>query len=143
MMTVKSRFLSANRQSKIRRTNLCLCALAAISLLLVACDVELRKTDAQLGLNPQQAAGRHIFDKHCERCHTAYSTHGKNLQDFQSIFCIWCRLQVVASDSALADHLGWVSRDPADRTNTAFFGCLGGWRYRKPGRAASNLFVLA
>src|SRR6266705_2512392 len=77
MMTVKSRFLSANRQSKIRRTNLCLCALAATSLLLVACDVELRKTDAQLGLNPQQAAGRHIFDEHCERCHSAYSTRGK------------------------------------------------------------------
>src|SRR5207244_2811188 len=76
MMTVKSRSLSANPQSKIRRTNLCLCALAAIALLLVACDVELRKTDAQLGLNPQQAAGRHIFDEHCERCHSAYVERG-------------------------------------------------------------------
>src|SRR5438477_357648 len=86
MMTVKSRFLSANRQSKIRRTNLCLCALAATSLLLVACAVELRKTDAQLGLNPQQAAGSHIFDEHCERCHSAYSTRAKNRPCMKGVF---------------------------------------------------------
>src|SRR5437763_16633537 len=77
MMTVKSRSLSANPQSKIRRTNRCLCALAAIALLLVACDVELRKTDAQLGLNAQQAAGRHIFDAHCERGDSASSSRGQ------------------------------------------------------------------
>ena len=86
MMTVKSRSLSANPQSKIRRTDLCLCALAAIALLLVACDVELRKTDAQLGLNPQQAAGRHIFDEHCERCHSAYSSRGKKGPSMKGVF---------------------------------------------------------
>src|SRR5438309_10172772 len=86
MITVKFRSLSANPQSKIRRTNLCLCALAAISLLLVACDVELRKTDAQLGLNPQEAAGRHIFDERCERCHSAYSTRGRKRHSLKAAF---------------------------------------------------------
>src|SRR5207247_8783014 len=77
MMTVKSHSLSANAQSKIRRTNLCLCALAAISVLLVSCDVELRNTDAQMRLNLQAAAGRHIYHEHCDRCHSTYSTGGK------------------------------------------------------------------
>ncbi len=42
-----------------------------------ACDVERRKSDAELGLNPQQSAGRKIYDSHCDRCHEPYSTHGK------------------------------------------------------------------
>jgi mono/diheme cytochrome c family protein len=86
MMTVKSCSLSANRQSKIRRANLRFCALAAIFLLFAACDVELRKTDAQLALNPQQAAGRHTYDEHCERCHSAYSLRGKKGPSMKGIF---------------------------------------------------------
>src|SRR5207245_7809427 len=74
---------------------------------------------------------------------TTQCEHGSHPRDFQSKFCIWSRLQFVAAYSALADHLGWVSRDPADRTNTALFGFLGGWRSCKPGRAASDLSVLA
>jgi mono/diheme cytochrome c family protein len=86
MMTVKSHSLSANRQSKIRRTNLRFCALAAMFLLFAACDVELRKADTQLGLNPQQAAGRHIFDERCERCHSAYSSRGKKGPSMKGVF---------------------------------------------------------
>ena len=41
------------------------------------CDIERRKSDAELGLNPQQAAGRKIFDSECARCHEPYSTRGK------------------------------------------------------------------
>jgi mono/diheme cytochrome c family protein len=42
--------------------------------LLAACDApEPRKTDAELGLNPTQASGRHIFDHQCGMCHAAYS----------------------------------------------------------------------
>jgi mono/diheme cytochrome c family protein len=44
---------------------------------LVACDVERRKNDAELGLNAQQAAGRQIYDTECGRCHEPYSTRGK------------------------------------------------------------------
>ena len=62
------------------------CLFAAILLLLVACDVELRKTDAQLGLNSQQAAGRHIYDDRCERCHSAYSSRGKKGPSLKGVF---------------------------------------------------------
>jgi mono/diheme cytochrome c family protein len=41
--------------------------------ILSACDAEPRKTDAELGLNPQQAMGRRIYDTRCGDCHYAYS----------------------------------------------------------------------
>lgn len=44
-----------------------------IAILLSACDVEPRKTDAELGLNAQQAAGRRVYDARCAECHFAYS----------------------------------------------------------------------
>ena len=44
-----------------------------IAILLIACDVEPRKTDAELGLNAQQAAGRRVYDTRCADCHFAYS----------------------------------------------------------------------
>ena len=51
-----------------------------------ACDVERRKSDAELGLNPQQAAGRKIYDSHCDRCHEPYSTRGKKGPALQGVF---------------------------------------------------------
>jgi mono/diheme cytochrome c family protein len=44
---------------------------------LAGCDIERRKSDAELGLNPQQSAGRKIYDDHCDRCHRPYSTKGR------------------------------------------------------------------
>jgi mono/diheme cytochrome c family protein len=44
---------------------------------LAGCDVERRKSDAELGLTSQQAAGRKIYDNYCDRCHRPYSTKGK------------------------------------------------------------------
>ena len=44
---------------------------------LTACDVERRKSDAELGLNTQQAAGRRVYDAECARCHEPYSRRGK------------------------------------------------------------------
>jgi mono/diheme cytochrome c family protein len=41
--------------------------------LLSACSVERRKSDAELGLNEQQARGRQIYDRHCIRCHEPYT----------------------------------------------------------------------
>jgi mono/diheme cytochrome c family protein len=52
-------------------------AALVISLGASSCDVQRRKSDAELGLNPQQAAGRRIFDAECARCHEPYSTRGK------------------------------------------------------------------
>jgi mono/diheme cytochrome c family protein len=53
---------------------------------LVACDVERRKSDAELGLNAQQAAGRQIYDTECGRCHEPYSTRGKKGPGLKGIY---------------------------------------------------------
>ena len=65
--------------------------LPAAALLLVfasalACDVERRKSDAELGLSPQQAAGRKIYDAECARCHEPYSTRGKKGPGLKGVF---------------------------------------------------------
>jgi mono/diheme cytochrome c family protein len=51
-----------------------------------ACDIERRKSDAELGLNPQQAAGRKIYDNYCDRCHRPYSTKGKKGPGLKGLF---------------------------------------------------------
>src|ERR1700716_1037373 len=64
-------------------------AMLAFSLafsILSSCDAERRKSDAELGLNPRQAAGRSIYDSHCERCHEPYSTKGKKGPGLQGVF---------------------------------------------------------
>src|SRR5512135_1451777 len=52
----------------------------------LSCDVERRRSDAELGLNPQQAAGRKIYDAECDRCHEPYSTKGKKGPGLKGIF---------------------------------------------------------
>jgi mono/diheme cytochrome c family protein len=49
---------------------LILAVLAALS----GCEAEPRKTDAELGLNPQEAMGRRVYDARCAECHYAYSS---------------------------------------------------------------------
>lgn len=63
-------------------------ALAACLALaaLAGCDIERRKSDAELGLNPQQAAGRKIYDNYCDRCHRPYSTKGKKGPGLKGVF---------------------------------------------------------
>ncbi|HZW80091.1 MAG TPA: cytochrome c [Candidatus Deferrimicrobiaceae bacterium] len=65
-------------------------ALTIATLLVLAalsgCDIERRKSDAELGLNPQQAAGRKIYDDHCDRCHRPYSTKGKKGPGLKGLF---------------------------------------------------------
>jgi mono/diheme cytochrome c family protein len=53
---------------------------------LAGCDVERRKSDAELGLTPQQAAGRKIYDNYCDRCHLPYSTKGKKGPGLKGVF---------------------------------------------------------
>jgi mono/diheme cytochrome c family protein len=64
---------------------------AAVFALLVlimffACDVEPRKSDAELGLNAQESAGRRIYDDRCDRCHEPYSTRGKKGPGLKGMF---------------------------------------------------------
>jgi mono/diheme cytochrome c family protein len=60
--------------------------LALAFLLLTGCDAERRKSDAELGLNSQQSAGRKLYDNYCDRCHEAYSSRGKKGPSLQGIF---------------------------------------------------------
>jgi cytochrome c553 len=62
------------------------CVLIAIVACGVGCDIQRRKSDAELGLNPQQAAGRKIYDQYCDRCHEPYSTRGKKGPGMQGVF---------------------------------------------------------
>jgi mono/diheme cytochrome c family protein len=78
--------LFANPNLKIidlKVLSLCLCVSVAGML---GCDVEVRKTNAQLGLNPQQAAGRRLYDAHCDRCHEPYSSRSKKGRSLKGVF---------------------------------------------------------
>ncbi|HEY4709006.1 MAG TPA: cytochrome c [Candidatus Acidoferrales bacterium] len=43
------------------------------------------KSDAQLGLNAQQAAGRHLYEQSCAPCHDAHSVPGQNGPDLKGL----------------------------------------------------------
>ncbi|MGB9074216.1 MAG: cytochrome c [Terriglobales bacterium] len=55
-------------------------------LALAGCEVERRKSDAELGLNPQQTAGRQLYDNYCARCHEPYSSRGKKGPSMKGVF---------------------------------------------------------
>jgi len=55
-------------------------------LALAGCDVERRKSDVELGLNPQQAEGRKLYDNYCDRCHEPYSSRGKKGPGLKGVF---------------------------------------------------------
>jgi mono/diheme cytochrome c family protein len=55
-------------------------------LALAGCDVERRNSDAELGLNPQQAEGRRLYDNYCDRCHEPYSSRGKKGPSLKGVF---------------------------------------------------------
>jgi mono/diheme cytochrome c family protein len=77
---MKSNFSSSYRAIFAAMAALVLCATFC------ACDVERRKSDAELGLNSQQAAGRKLYDNHCDRCHEPYSTRGKKGPGLKGVF---------------------------------------------------------
>ena len=56
------------------------------SMLFSGCNAERRKSDTELGLNPQQAEGRHIYDQYCARCHSPYSSSGRQGPSLQGVF---------------------------------------------------------
>ena len=61
-------------------------AVLLASLVFTGCDLERRKSDAELGLNSQQATGRKIYDQYCDRCHEPYSTTGKKGPGLKNVF---------------------------------------------------------
>jgi mono/diheme cytochrome c family protein len=63
----------------------CLCALL-ILLGLTGCTAQRRKSNAELGLSPQQGAGRRVYDNYCDRCHEPYSSSDKQGPTMQAVF---------------------------------------------------------
>lgn len=61
-------------------------SVALALMVLAGCDVERRKSDAELGLDAQQSAGRKIYDNYCDRCHRPYSTKGKKGPGLKGVF---------------------------------------------------------
>jgi len=84
-MPLRRSRVSSEFHGPFRLLFLALATLLALSCT-VACDVERRKSDAELGLNPQQAAGRKVYDAECDRCHEPYSTRGKKGPGLQGMF---------------------------------------------------------
>jgi len=60
--------------------------LAALLTIFSGCDIQRRKSDAELGLTPQQAAGRRIYDNYCDRCHAPYSSRGRQGPSMKGVF---------------------------------------------------------
>ena len=72
---------------KSPRNRLCQAALiCSMVVAFCACDVQRRKSDAELGLTPQQAAGRRLYDQYCDRCHEPYSSRDKKGRSLQGVF---------------------------------------------------------
>lgn len=85
--------MQETRTISISKTNihkpsfsLCLCASVVMAFACGGCEVERRKSDAELGLNPQQAAGRRLYDQYCDRCHEPYSSRNKKGPSMKDIF---------------------------------------------------------
>ena len=74
------------RNSTLQWRRCIIAALLLATMFLSGCDIERRKSDAELGLNAQQAAGRKIYDSFCDRCHESYSTRGKKGPSLKGIF---------------------------------------------------------
>ena len=86
-MYVRRRSLRRARAAHESETLKPVIALAAIAVLVLAgCQMQRRKSDAELGLNPQQARGRHIFDQHCARCHQPYSSTALRGPSLEGLF---------------------------------------------------------
>ncbi len=86
---MKSLRLFSHRQSTIAREKLFSAGLyvfCTILIFLLGCNAEPRRSDAELGLNPQQAAGRRVYDQYCDRCHEPYSSRGKQGSSMKGAF---------------------------------------------------------
>jgi mono/diheme cytochrome c family protein len=61
-------------------------AALVVALAFAGCEVERRRSDRELGLNPQQASGRHLYDQHCDRCHAPYSSRKRQGPGLKGVF---------------------------------------------------------
>ena len=68
-------------------TLLVLVITAALLVPAAGCGKDKEKmSDAELGLNAQQAQGRRIYNLYCLSCHPAYSTHGNKGPGLEGLY---------------------------------------------------------
>jgi len=84
-MSLRSPFCR-QASSFLRRPLVIIFTAGILFLSLAGCEVERRRSDAELGLNPQQAAGRRIYDQHCDRCHDPYSSKNRKGPSLKGMF---------------------------------------------------------
>lgn len=84
VMRVKTSLLKTARFEFLAPSPLVI--LLMVVSLFSGCDIERRRSDAELGLTPQQAMGRKIYDNYCDRCHRPYSTKGKKGPGLKGVF---------------------------------------------------------
>jgi mono/diheme cytochrome c family protein len=61
--------------------------LTLLFLSVIGCsDDNSSKSDAELGLNAQQASGRHIYQQTCAPCHDTHSVPGENGPSLKGLF---------------------------------------------------------
>ena len=82
----RSRILISRQSRKLKLFALSLCGSVMMVSFLAGCEVQRRKSDAELGLNPQQIAGRRIYDNYCDRCHAPYSSRGRQGPSMKGVF---------------------------------------------------------
>lgn len=71
----------------MKKTTIALIGMAlGFAALLSGCTVERRRSNAELGLNQQQARGRQIYDQHCIRCHEPYSNREIQGPSLRAVF---------------------------------------------------------
>jgi hypothetical protein len=70
----------------LAKSPLRLCASLALILAISGCEMERRRSDAELGLNPRQAAGRRNYDEYCDRCHAPYSSKNRQGPSLRHMF---------------------------------------------------------
>lgn len=63
----------------------CLLFCAALAILLAGCG-DPNKSDAELGLDAQQASGRRVFQHYCSPCHNAYSSSGSKGPSLRKLY---------------------------------------------------------
>ena len=70
---------------RLRRTAIILTS-AALLIFAGGCGDPAPKSDAELGLNPQQANGRFIYQRDCAACHNAYSSSGSKGPSLEHLY---------------------------------------------------------
>jgi len=63
-----------------------ICAVGIFLAFGAGCGEPAPKTDAELGLNAQQASGRRVFERYCAACHSAYSSSGNKGPSLRHLF---------------------------------------------------------